>query len=92
MERQLNDWLGVFEAAVILEVIERTSQNGKTHPYLNAILLDFKRKHVKTLADLVAYDVAFKRQKQRTRSGPVKQESLPLWTAPDYKASDELAG
>ncbi|GEK91217.1 Lin1244/Lin1753 domain-containing protein [Alkalibacterium kapii] len=91
VKRQLNDWLGVFKAPVILEAIERTQQNGKNYRYLHAILLDFKRKHVKTLADLVAYDVAFKRQKQRGTSGPVKQESLPLWTSSDHKASDEPA-
>lgn len=90
--RQLTDWLDVFEAPVILEAIERTQQNGKRFRYLQAILLDFKRKQVRTLADLVAYDVAFKRQKQRGASGPAKQESLPLWANPDYKASDELAG
>ena len=90
--RQLTDWLDVFEAPVILEAIERTQQNGKRFRYLQAILLNFKRKQVKTLDDLVAYDLSFKRQKQRGASGPAKQESLPLWANPDYKASDELAG
>jgi hypothetical protein len=37
----------------------------------------------------VAYDQSFKRHKHGSAKQTAKQEALPLWASPDYKADDQ---
>lgn len=89
IEKQLNTYLADFDPSVILEAINRTQKNRKRFSYLSAILADFKRKNVKTVKDLAAYDRSFK-QRQQFFSKPVQKNGfLPEWATFDYEGEDE---
>lgn len=89
IEKQLNTCLADFDPSVILEAINRTQKNRKRFSYLSAILADFKRKNVKTVKDLEAYDRSFK-QRQQLFSKPVQKNGfLPEWATFDYEDKDE---
>ncbi|GEK91022.1 Lin1244/Lin1753 domain-containing protein [Alkalibacterium kapii] len=89
IEKQLKDWLAVFEQSVILEAIRRTHMSGKSFAYMNAILTDFQKKGVRSFEDILPYDRSFKhRQKSFTNHVP-KSESLPEWAKDDYTDVDD---
>lgn len=89
IEKQLKDWLAVFDQSVILEAINRTHLNGKSFAYMNAILTDFQKKGVRRFEDILAYDRTFKhRQKSFTNHVP-KIESLPDWAKDEYTVVDD---
>ena len=89
VEKQLNKWMDVFDLGVIIEAIDRTHVHGKSYRYLNAILTDFKRKEVKTVKDIASYDQSFKQRHQSATKQSPRQESLPIWTAPEYVSDDQ---
>ncbi|OJF92815.1 Lin1244/Lin1753 domain-containing protein [Alkalibacterium sp. 20] len=89
VEKQLKNWLTIFNKEVITEAITRTHMNGKSFSYLNAILTDFMRKGVKSIKDIETYDDSFKQRQQCFNKHTPRQESLPKWVSSDYEVNDE---
>ncbi|WP_368646174.1 Lin1244/Lin1753 domain-containing protein [Alkalibacterium putridalgicola] len=84
IEKQLKDWLAVFDQSVILEAIRRTHMNGKSYAYLNAILTDFQQKGVRNYEELSTYDRSFKNRQKSFTNHVSKSESLPDWAKDEY--------
>lgn len=89
IEKQLKDWLAVFDQLVILEAINRTHKNGKSFAYLNAVLTDFQQKGVKGFEDITTYDRSFKHRQKSFTSHVSKSESLPDWAKDEYTVVDD---
>ncbi|GEK90333.1 DnaD and phage-associated domain-containing protein [Alkalibacterium putridalgicola] len=89
IEKQLKDWLAVFEQSVILEAIRRTHMSGKSFAYMNAILTDFQKKGVRSFEDISAYDRSFKNRQKSFTNHVSKSESLPDWTKDEYTVVDD---
>lgn len=87
----LQNWISVFNADIILEAINRTQANGKGFGYLNAILKNFQSKGIQTLEDIEAYDRSFKEGKRSQTKPAQRKETLPNWASSKTTVKDEPA-
>jgi len=68
---QLASWQEQIPAELLTEALNKAVLQGKaTFAYINAILQDWKKHHVSTLAEVKQHDADFKNQKGRMIRGP----------------------
>jgi DnaD/phage-associated family protein len=91
---EIGYWIDSLNEVVVQEAMKKALVNQKPWSYALGILKDWKKRNIRTLADVQASDLAYERQKQK-RTGvankkPTRTELLPEWyNKPESKPQQE---
>lgn len=87
IEKELIDWLKIFDSQLILEALKRTKDYGKEFAYTKKIMMNWEKLNVKTLEDIKKIDKEFenKRNKINFKKKKIKKEKLPDWAKENFR-------
>lgn len=86
IQKELIDWLKIFDSQLIIEALKRTKDYGKEFAYTKKIMMNWNKLNVKTLEDIKKIDKEFenKRNKINFKKKKIKKEKLPDWAKEDF--------
>jgi DnaD/phage-associated family protein len=92
---EISHWVDNLSEVLVLEAMKKALLNQKPWSYALGILKDWKKRNIRTIADVQASDLAYERQKQnrtgKTNRKPTRTEHLPEWyNEPDVQPTKPI--
>ncbi|MDN3229510.1 DnaD domain-containing protein [Priestia megaterium] len=91
--QEINAWLNDFNGnhEVVIEALKiSVERNKRNWGYTKAILKDWYSKGVKSLSDIKALEIEFKKKSLSTKTRVVRREMVPEWLNNNNKTEEEV--
>lgn len=82
---EIQHWINDLNEELVIEAMKRTLEQQKKWAYTKGILANWHNLNFKTIEDVHAADVQFKKRKQSSLKGPIRTEIVPDWLNQEQK-------